>query len=74
MSASQSPESYAEERPNAGDRRRRSGFAYRELGTNNPGPPVVFLIHGAFRSALVCSGKTPAPVKSLRIRLATEQE
>jgi pimeloyl-ACP methyl ester carboxylesterase len=20
-------------------------FAYRELGTNNPGPPVVFLIH-----------------------------
>ena len=21
------------------------GFAYRELGANNPGPPVVFLIH-----------------------------
>lgn len=20
-------------------------FAYREVGTNNPGPPVVFLIH-----------------------------
>jgi len=20
-------------------------FAYRELGTNNPGPPVVFLVH-----------------------------
>jgi hypothetical protein len=28
-------------------------FAYRELGTNNPGTPVVFLIHLAVRRSCV---------------------
>ena len=39
------PEGRLEERANANDHRRRVAFAYRELGTNNPGTPVVFLIH-----------------------------